>query len=411
MTVPAGRPVRMSCAVKNLGQYKVAWMHFEQSAILAVHSHVITRNPRITVSNENHNVWNLHIADVKEEDGGTYMCQINTATAKTQLGYLNVVVPPDIEDALSSSDMITREGSNVTLTCSANGSPSPTIRWRRDDSTNININKTLSVSEWEGNTLELTRISRLDMGAYLCIASNGVPPSVSKRIRLNVDWKKNVKCEVEIIFRGDEPEVNRKFQEALLEAELDESPPSVTSVLRQLDVKECLPVGFQDALLPVRQLDVKESCKLLSESNQDALPPVTQVLRQLDVKECLPVGFQDALLPVRQLDVKESCKLLSESNQDALPPVTQVLRQLDVKECLPVGFQDALLPVRQLDVKESRKLLSESNQDALLPVTQGFFFDSWFPENSIHRSTYSKRDAKTEQEEEKALLQILLALD
>ncbi|KAF6207821.1 hypothetical protein GE061_016270 [Apolygus lucorum] len=154
--------------------------------------------------------------------------------------------------------------------------------------------------------------------------------------------KKNVKCEVEIIFRGDEPEVNRKFQEALLEAELDESPPSVTSVLRQLDVKEFL-----------------------------------------------PVGFQDALLPVRQLDVKESCKLLSESNQDALPPVTQVLRQLDVKECLPVGFQDALLPVRQLDVKESRKLLSESNQDALLPVTQGFFFDSWFPENSIHRSTYS----------------------
>ncbi|KAF6209078.1 hypothetical protein GE061_014821 [Apolygus lucorum] len=115
------------------------------------------------------------------------------------------------------------------------------------------------------------------------------------------------------------------------------------------------------------------------------------VLRQLDVKEFLPEGFQDALLPVRQLDVKESCKLLSESNQDALPPVTQVLRQLDVKECLPVGFQDALLPVRQLDVKESRKLLSESNQDALLPVTQGFFFDSWFPENSIHRSTYSKR--------------------
>ncbi|CAB0016354.1 unnamed protein product, partial [Nesidiocoris tenuis] len=75
-------------------QPKVAWMHFEQSAILAVHSHVITRNPRITVSHENRQVWNLHIADVREEDGGTYMCQINTATAKTQLGYLNVVEVP-----------------------------------------------------------------------------------------------------------------------------------------------------------------------------------------------------------------------------------------------------------------------------------------------------------------------------
>lgn len=46
-----------------------------------------------------------------------------------------------------------------------------------------------AVLEWEGETLELTRISRLDMGAYLCIASNGVPPSVSKRIKVSVDCK------------------------------------------------------------------------------------------------------------------------------------------------------------------------------------------------------------------------------
>lgn len=45
----------------------------------------------------------------------------------------------------------------------------------------------LTVLEWEGESLELTRISRLDMGAYLCIASNGVPPSVSKRIKVSVD--------------------------------------------------------------------------------------------------------------------------------------------------------------------------------------------------------------------------------
>jgi hypothetical protein len=45
------------------------------------------------------------------------------------------------------------------------------------------------VSEWEGEVLELTRISRLDMGAYLCIASNSVPPTVSKRIKVSVDCK------------------------------------------------------------------------------------------------------------------------------------------------------------------------------------------------------------------------------
>lgn len=52
----------------------------------------------------------------------------------------------------------------------------------------------VSVVEWEGETLEISRISRLDMGAYLCIASNGVPPSVSKRIKVSVD------CEYDNIF-------------------------------------------------------------------------------------------------------------------------------------------------------------------------------------------------------------------
>ena len=41
--------------------------------------------------------------------------------------------------------------------------------------------------EVEGSSLDLSRISRLDMGVYLCIATNGVPPSVSKRIHVSVD--------------------------------------------------------------------------------------------------------------------------------------------------------------------------------------------------------------------------------
>lgn len=66
-------------------------MHFEQSAILTVHNHVITRNPRISVSHDKHRTWILHISNVQEEDKGRYMCQINTVTAKTQFGYLHVV--------------------------------------------------------------------------------------------------------------------------------------------------------------------------------------------------------------------------------------------------------------------------------------------------------------------------------
>ncbi|XP_029724947.1 lachesin-like [Aedes albopictus] len=191
VTVPAGRNVKLACSVKNLGSFKVAWMHFEQSAILTVHNHVITRNPRISVTHDKHDkhkTWFLHISNVQEEDKGRYMCQINTVTAKTQFGYLHVVVPPNIDDSLSSSDVIVREGSNVTLKCRATGSPQPQVKWKRDDNSKIAINKSLSVLEWDGESVELSKISRLDMGAYLCIASNGVPPTVSKRIKVSVDF-------------------------------------------------------------------------------------------------------------------------------------------------------------------------------------------------------------------------------
>ncbi|CAG9759248.1 unnamed protein product [Ceutorhynchus assimilis] len=163
-------------------------MHFEQSAILTVHNHVITRNPRISVSHDKHRTWFLHISNVQEEDKGRYMCQINTVTAKTQFGYLHVVVPPNIDDSLSSSDVIVREGSNETLTCKATGFPEPSVKWKRDDNSKISLNKTLQVNDWEGEKLDLIKISRLDMGAYLCIASNGVPPTVSKRIKVSVDF-------------------------------------------------------------------------------------------------------------------------------------------------------------------------------------------------------------------------------
>ncbi|KAJ8914083.1 hypothetical protein NQ315_014278 [Exocentrus adspersus] len=39
---------------------------------------------------------------------------------------------------------------------------------------------------YDGDVLTLMSVQRTDMGAYLCIASNGVPPSVSKRFNVIV---------------------------------------------------------------------------------------------------------------------------------------------------------------------------------------------------------------------------------
>ena len=44
----------------------------------------------------------------------------------------------------------------------------------------------ISVNVVDGEVLYITKVSRLHMANYLCIASNGVPPSISKRVELKV---------------------------------------------------------------------------------------------------------------------------------------------------------------------------------------------------------------------------------
>lgn len=46
-------------------------------------------------------------------------------------------VPPDILDYPTSTDMVVREGSNVSLRCAATGSPDPSIAWRRENGESI----------------------------------------------------------------------------------------------------------------------------------------------------------------------------------------------------------------------------------------------------------------------------------
>lgn len=52
-------------------------------------------------------------------------------------------MPPNIDDSLTSSDVIAQEGDNVSLKCKANGSPPPSLKWKRDDGSRMVINKSL----------------------------------------------------------------------------------------------------------------------------------------------------------------------------------------------------------------------------------------------------------------------------
>ncbi|XP_065225680.1 lachesin-like isoform X2 [Planococcus citri] len=191
VTVALGRDASLPCVVNNLGTYKVAWIHIDRQMILTIHRHVISRVPRFSVSHDGQKTWLLHVASAQAEDRGYYMCQVNTNPMISQVGYLQVVVPPDIVDEESTpSSVAVRENQNLTLTCKAQGFPDPKIMWKREDGNEIVLDrkKKVSVNMHNGENLTITKISRTDMGAYLCIATNGVPPSVSKRIIVDVEF-------------------------------------------------------------------------------------------------------------------------------------------------------------------------------------------------------------------------------
>ncbi|XP_051157104.1 lachesin-like isoform X2 [Leptopilina boulardi] len=189
VTVPLGRDVSLPCIIENLGTHKVAWIHVDRQMLVTIHKHVVAKIPRFSVTNDNHRRWLLNIRSVEQQDRGYYMCQINTNPMISQVGYLQVVVPPNILDSYSTESTIAvREHQNVTLTCKADGFPTPTLMWRREDTEAIFIERRMKVPKHEGEHLNLSKITRAEMGAYLCIASNGIPPTVSKRITVDVEF-------------------------------------------------------------------------------------------------------------------------------------------------------------------------------------------------------------------------------
>ncbi|XP_053670274.1 lachesin [Anopheles nili] len=195
---PTGREAVLTCSVKNLGRYKVGWLRASDQTVLALQGRVVTHNSRISVVHEDFRTWRLRIRQLRESDRGCYMCQINASPMKKQIGCIDVQVPPDIINEESSADIAVQEGEDATIVCKAVGHPTPRVTWKREDGEYMLLRKPQSrelirVDAYNGTHLHLPKLERRQMGAYLCIASNDVPPAVSKRVSLSVHFAPSVR--------------------------------------------------------------------------------------------------------------------------------------------------------------------------------------------------------------------------
>ncbi|XP_037086238.1 lachesin-like, partial [Pollicipes pollicipes] len=160
VTVAQGREAILTCSVERLGPYKVGWLKADTQTILTLHKRTITTNRRISMTHDQHRAWSLHVRRAQPSDGGCYMCQINTVLMKKQIGCIAVRVPPMFDNAGTSRDV------------SVHAAAAPHAH--------------LQTAELQGERLHLVHVTRHHSGAYLCIASNEVPPAISKRIMVNV---------------------------------------------------------------------------------------------------------------------------------------------------------------------------------------------------------------------------------
>ncbi|XP_076765707.1 dpr-interacting protein lambda isoform X2 [Xylocopa sonorina] len=208
-------------------------MKSDSRAILAIHTHLIAHNPRLSVTHNGHNTWMLHVSNVQKNDSGAYMCQVNTEPMRSQNGYMEVVIPPDIMDDESAEGMVTNEGGNIKLKCVATGSPKPTVTWKREDGRNIILREDgqkQSLKTYVGETLELTGVLRQEMGTYLCIASNNVPPTVSKRYSVDVHFQPVIKVTNQLVAAPIDSDV-------VLQCHVEASPQALNTWYRNTGEK------------------------------------------------------------------------------------------------------------------------------------------------------------------------------
>ncbi len=176
---------KMSDAVASSDETdKIVWLKMPRGEVLALNGVTVTADSRIRSRCVPHisPCWSLSIEAASEHDSGFYVCQTNAM--RTKYVYLDVLVPPRLVSA-AQDRVDVNASSNASLTCEFTGKPEPQIKWFKHVH---GVAKEIEKSRGSP-TLHLHVHSKDAPSEFECVADNAVPPTVSKKIFLNIQCK------------------------------------------------------------------------------------------------------------------------------------------------------------------------------------------------------------------------------
>ncbi|XP_056395554.1 LOW QUALITY PROTEIN: hemicentin-2 [Hyla sarda] len=126
----------------------------------------------------------LRISHVQVSDAGVYTCLATSPAGTAEKSFtLLVETLPVVERSESTEEVTAIQGSSVTFTCEAHGSPLPSLSWEKNGEP-LNLQSNL-LPNGLGTRLHLESVHTGDSGLYSCTALNAAR-KVSKHFRLVV---------------------------------------------------------------------------------------------------------------------------------------------------------------------------------------------------------------------------------
>ncbi|XP_069842937.1 hemicentin-2 [Dendropsophus ebraccatus] len=126
----------------------------------------------------------LRISHVQASDAGVYTCLASSPAGTAEKSFtLLVEALPVVERSESTEEVTAIQGSSVTFTCEAHGSPLPSLSWEKNGEP-LNLQSNL-LPNGLGTRLHLESVNAGDSGLYSCTALNAAR-KVSKHFRLIV---------------------------------------------------------------------------------------------------------------------------------------------------------------------------------------------------------------------------------